>query len=209
MDFPGNSHRPLSNPHPKESAVPKEKVEKVVTGSVVVRKKPLGQRIKHIFFGGELKSVTRYIGSDVLIPAFRKLIVEATSTGIERMIYGESSTRRRPMESNRSRYSYNTPVDRSRVRGLMLPDQPPYSAARQQEPNEIILVSRADAEIVIDTLTDIVDKVGAASVSDLHELVGLPSTHVDLKWGWTNLAYVEIRQVREGYLLELPPVETI
>jgi hypothetical protein len=58
-------------------------------------------------------------------------------------------------------------------------------------------------------MTDIIDVYKVASVTDLHDLVGLPSTYVDNKWGWENLSYANVRQIREGYLLDLPPVEPI
>ena len=44
---------------------------------------------------------------------------------------------------------------------------------------------------------------------DLYDLTGLPSAHVDNKWGWTYLTNTEIRQIRDGYLLDLPPMEEI
>jgi hypothetical protein len=204
MEFPGNSHKVTSQPVPE---APKEKLEKVVTGEVIKRSKPISQRLKNIFLGGELKGALRYITSDVLLPAMRNLIVDMTSKGIDRLVYGDSSPRRRP-ELNRTRYSYNSPVDRSRGRAY-LPDQPPYQAARRHDINEVIIVSRDEAELVLERLTDAVDKYGVASVADLNELTGLPTTHIDVKWGWTTLAYANVRQVREGYLLELPPVEPI
>jgi hypothetical protein len=47
------------------------------------------------------------------------------------------------------------------------------------------------------------------SLADLFDTVGLPATHVDNKWGWTNLASVEVRQVREGWQISFPPLEEI
>jgi hypothetical protein len=92
----------------------------------------------------------------------------------------------------------------------MLPDQPPYAPPRRrQDVGEIILISRDEAELVIERLTDIIDKYEVASVADLHDLVGLPTTYVDNKWGWSVLNSVGVRQIREGFLIDLPPVEPI
>jgi len=92
----------------------------------------------------------------------------------------------------------------------MLPDQPPlHSPRRPHNVHEIILISREDAETVLERLVDIIDKYDVASVADLHDLVGLPTTYVDNKWGWTNLAQVDIRQIREGFLIDLPSAEQI
>lgn len=209
MDFPGNSHNVTGKSSPKDTPKQKE-VTKVVTGEVVQRKKPLGRRFKDIFMGGDIKGVARYIAADVLLPAVRNMVVDATSEGIKRMMYGESTARhRRNVDPMRSRVSYNSPVDRGPMRSTMLPDQPPYSSRRRQDPNEIILVSREEAELVVERLADLIDNFDVATVGDFHELVGLPSTYVDNKWGWTAIRGVDIRQVREGYLIELPPVEPI
>jgi len=45
----------------------------------------------------------------------------------------------------------------------------------------------------------------------LYDLVGLSSlsTHVDNKWGWAILQNVDIRQTREGYVIDLPLPEAI
>lgn len=207
MDFPGNSHKDKENKEP----IKKEKIEKVVTGEVVQKKKPLGERLKGIFFDGEFKNATRYITYEVLIPAFKNMVVDATSKGVERVIYGESTSSRRRYDQPRPRVSYNNPVDRysSRYRPGILPDQPPLPSRRSHGISDIVIISREEAELVIERLNDIVDKYDVASVADLYDLVGLPSSYVDNKWGWTSLAYANIRQIREGFLIDLPPVEPI
>lgn len=75
--------------------------------------------------------------------------------------------------------------------------------------NSIIYRNREEAELVLTHLKVIVDKFAVASVEDLHDLIGLPSTHEDHKWGWTALDNIEIHQVEEGYVIDLPPVESI
>lgn len=209
MDFPPNSHKVTEKSAPQKKQEKKE-ITKIVSGDVVTRKKPLGQRLKNIFVGGEVKNAAVYIAVDVLVPAARNMIVDATTKGVERLIYGDSPTRRNS-ELGRSRISYNSPFDRSRVRGgAMLPDQPPhYTKRASRESSEIILSSRAESEMVLSTLSDIIEMYEVVSVADLNELVGLPSTHVDNKWGWISLRQAQIRQIREGYLLDLPPAKPL
>jgi hypothetical protein len=207
MEFPSNSHKAVEGPKPE---LPKKDIQKVVTGDAIQRQKPLRRKFKELFFGGEFKGATRYITVEVLLPAVKNMVVDATTKGIERIIYGDSSPRRRT-EIGRPRISYNNPIDRYSRQRAMLPDQPPYSAARgrREDVGEIILVSRDEANLVVERLTDIIDKYGVASVADLHDLVGLPTTHVENKWGWSALKYAEVRQIREGYLIDLPAVEPI
>lgn len=204
MDFPGNSHN-SQNEQPKD----KKDIQKVVTGDVVQKPKTVGRKFKGIFFNGEFKAAMRYILSDVMLPAFKNVIVDATSKGIERVVYGDSSARRRYAPQQRPSYSYNRPLDRPRT--VMLPDQPPYSNPRQrrQDVSDIILHSKEEAEVVLERLSDIINQYDVATVADLLSLVGLPSSYVDNKWGWTRLGGMSVRQVREGYLLDLPAVEAI
>ena len=58
-------------------------------------------------------------------------------------------------------------------------------------------------------MNDIIDTYEVVTVADLNELVGFPTNHVDNKWGWSYLADVQVRQIREGYLIDFPPAEPI
>lgn len=205
-EFPGNSNKG------KDAAVQKPekpKVEKVTTEAVIVKKRGLGHRFKEVFLGGDAQSAGSYIVMEVLLPALRDMIVDATSKGVERMIYGDrvgpSRSRR---NDGRPTVSYNR-VSTRRDRGsALLPDQPSRSN-RTTQTDDIILASREEADLVIERMTDIIDQFDVATVADLHELVGLPTTFVDNKWGWSDFRYVNCRQIRDGYLLELPRMEPL
>ena len=71
------------------------------------------------------------------------------------------------------------------------------------------MASKSDADTVVENLVNVVDIYEVVSVADLNELLGLPTSHVDHKWGWTNLASIEVRQVRDGWLIAFPPLEEI
>ena len=201
MDFPSNTNKDKEQ---VKKGKPETVIEKVVTGEVKQHKSSIGERFKSIFLNGEFKSSVKYIGAEVLLPALRNMVVDATSKGIERVIYGESAPRRR-QERPGPRVSYNTPFDRP-----SRPQTPTYAPrGRRQQISNIILASRAEADLVVERLCDLIDKYDVASVADLHDLVGLPTSYVDNKWGWSSLNYVDIRQVREGYLIDLPEIEAI
>jgi hypothetical protein len=93
----------------------------------------------------------------------------------------------------------------------MLPDQPPHisQSRRRQDVGEIILASKADAEAVLEEMMDVINDYDVVSVADLNACLGRPSSYVDNNWGWTILKPVDIRQIREGFLLDLPPAEAI
>lgn len=209
MDFPGNSKNiPGGTPLTPKEVKPEKNVQKVVSVTAVQKKPSIHKRVKTLFFGGEFKSATSYVLGDVLLPAMKNMALDALSKGGEKLIFGDQPRRR--YEPGRPRYSYNNPVERYSRPGI-LPDQPPrYSSIpRRQEVGEIILISREEADLVLERLTDIIDTYQVASVADLHELVGLPHSHIDQKWGWTMLRGASVRQTRDGYLIDLPPAESI
>lgn len=203
-EFPGNSKNVVGGAE-------RPKVEKVVTGEVVQRKKSLGTKFKDVFIGGEFKSAARYVAADVLLPALRNLIVDTTTKGIERIIYGESAAARRRLPDYRPRIQYNSPVYRGDPRERSyLPKQPPHvTRGSRHQVGEVIVTTREEAESVVEQLTEIISKYDVATVGELYDLLGLATTYVDNKWGWTFLNRVEIRQIREGYLIDLPPAEPI
>lgn len=208
MDYQGNSKK-----EKVVDQIPDKKVEKVIVGEVVVHKKSLGRKFKDLFIEADFKSVVRYVSMDVLLPAARNMIVDGASKGIERMMYGDSAIRRRNYGAGVGpRVTYNNPINRG-YRNAPSP-RPPLgslesrSAARTNR-EEFILSSREEAQLVLERMNDIIDTYEVVSVADLNDLVGFPTSHVDNKWGWLYLGDVQIRQIREGYLIDLPQAEPL
>lgn len=200
----------------KEGAdVPPKIVEKVISTTVVVPKRGVGRKFRDLFIEADFKTVVRYVTLDVLLPAARNMILDSVSKGTERLLYGEAAVRRRNFGAG-PRITYNTPVNRN-YGGSPLQNQgmrfapeirsDPRVATYQR--SEFLLSTREEADLVLERMTDILDNYDIVSVADLHDLVGLQSSHVDNKWGWTTLTNVQIRQVREGYLIDFPPAEPI
>ena len=207
MDYQGNSKKEREK---KEIPVVDKKIVKVVTGEVVQKPKGPGRKFKEVFFGGDAKHAASFVASDVLLPALRNLIVDMVTKGAERLIYGESSRRRLPTNYG-ARYQYQSGASHvfrpdPRERSPMMPTR---GRTNRHDMNDIVIGTKEEAELVVERLTDILDQYEVVSVADLYELLGLSSSHIDNKWGWTYLGSVQIRQIRQGYLLELPPLEEI
>lgn len=206
-DYASNSHKAREGNENPEGKPVEKKVEKIITGEVINKKPPIGTRIKHIFFGGDAKNVGEYLAQDVLVPTVRNLIVDAFQKGVERMVYGETSYRapRRTSIGYPTRVQYDNPMRRDPRPSL--PDRGNRQVRR--ESNDIVLAQKQDAEHVLDKLITIIDQYEVASLADLYELIGQSAAHTDNKWGWTDLKTATIKQVRDGYLLDLPPTEEI
>lgn len=207
-DYQGNSKKSKEQ-HSTGDETPVKNVEKApLTSKVIARKKPLGSRIKDVIFGGEVNSAGRYIAAEVLLPAFRNLLVEATTKGIERMVYGDSAYSRPQTSGYKPKFTYNNPINSTGPRRpANLPDQP--SQRPRNNDTEFTFESHSDAEMVLERLQDVIDQYQVTSMADLKEIIGFQTTHVDNKWGWENLRFAEIRQTREGFVLNLPPAQPI
>lgn len=203
MDFPSNSAKSRFGDGKK----PEKNVTKVVTMEVTTRKRPLGARFKDVFIGGESKAALRYVGYEVLLPALRNMIVDTTTKGIERVIYGDAAPRRE--YGSNTRIAYNSPVSRygHRPGYSQSPLNRPTPSRSRNAEIELLFGSREEAERVLEMMAEIVDTWEFASVADLHELSGLPSVHTDQKWGWSNLTSASVRQIREGFVIDFPPVQ--
>ena len=106
-DYTGNSKK-----EKEAKNKPEKTVEKVVTGDVMVQKRSLGRKMKDLFIEADFRSVSHYILSDIMLPAFKNLIVDGVTKGVERTIYGEPAMRRRSF-SQGPRVSYNNPIGRT------------------------------------------------------------------------------------------------
>jgi hypothetical protein len=212
--YPNNSnYAKESKLDAKEEASPK-KIEKVIEGTVIRRKKPLGKRISEMFIGGDSRTVGAYLLYDVLLPATKDTLADLMSQGVERMLFGEvQSTSRRPGRrgSGQNYVSYNR-YSGSRPPWENRREEPrKTSRAVQARPkfDEIIVQTRPEAEEVIQRMFDLIERYESATVADLYELVGIPGEYTDDKWGWTELRGAGITRITRGYLLNLPNPEPL
>lgn len=204
MNYGGNSNRQ------KDVAVAPErvKIEKVIEGRAVERKKGIGRKLKDHFQGeNDMQSIGSYIFWDVIIPKVRDLAFDAINEGANRAFYGDTSPRRtssnggrvvsRPTAYNRI---YDTP---SAARTVS--QRPQTQTASIQD---ILIPSLGEAEKVLDTLIEYVEKYGFVSVLDLYDAVGITNGEfTDDKHGWDDLRTARPIRTRDGYILDLPPTK--
>jgi hypothetical protein len=211
--FPSNSHQ--SRTQPAEKA-PEKVILRVVEGDVVRRKRPLGTRIREMFLGDDTKGVAEYVITDVLVPAWKDMVADAVSQGIERMIFGETrppgrrgGTRSSTFNNNTGHVNYSRYGSNSNRREDPRSTGPSRRARATHDFDEIIIPTRREAEEVIEQLDIILEKYESVSVKDLYELVGVDSHYTDEKWGWTELRGASVSRISNGYLLNLPKTEPL
>jgi len=211
-EFPGNSRTDKEKSPAK--AVPAKKVDKIVTGAVTTRKKPLGKKIKEFIVGDDSKSVVSYVWQDILVPSAKDMVFDAFTSGVERKMYGEVRSRRgrggmNPMQQMFGNATYNAYNRYSASSSTLRPDP------RQAQPNrrgraqvrdlaELIFDERGDATEVLDAMIAIADQYQSVSIADLWDLLGRTGEPTDENFGWVDLTGTDIYKVPEGYLLDLP-----
>lgn len=190
------NYKPNSN-RSKENKAEEHKVEKVVKGPVVTRKKSGFDKLKGEFISDDAKNIKSYVFGEVLIPAIKKAISDIVTDGIAILLYGESRNggNRR---STADRVSYRSYYDNSYDRRGSISRATSYSY------DDIILNSRGEAEDVLMRMDELMETYGLVRVADLYDLVGITGNYTDNKYGWTNIRNAEIVRVRDGYMIKMP-----
>jgi hypothetical protein len=213
-DFPANSQKAKARfDEPRMNGSPTDdrprNVERVTSAEATQRPRGLGRRFRETFISGNARSAGEYMVMEVVIPAIQDTMIDAFQGGVERLIRGESRSRRTMSTSS---YSNLPHVN---YQG-MSSNKPPSTRALSQKSRtrhdfgEIVIPNRQEAEEVLDRLYDILSRYGSVPVADLYELTGIHSSHADHKWGWTSLRGAKIRTMRNGgYLLDLPNPEPL
>jgi len=199
VNFPSNSK---ASKEPEEP-INERHVKKVVTGKVIEKKKSFSKKLAEMLThdeGSDMNSVVSYVIQDILLPSAKALVYDIITGGVEMKLFGTSSGKR--SRSSRSRDGSS---------GKTYTSYDSISSGRNRG-RDIVIKDRGDAEEVIDQLIELVDSsYGVASVADLYEMLGIPSSFTDNKFGWEDLtprnAYA--KRGRDGFILILPKPKAI
>lgn len=197
VEYPSNSHK-------SKEELESKKIEKIVKGKVVKKRKNFFEKTAEVFIGEDVDNVGSYILYDVLIPAAKNTLSDMVGTGIEMLLFGEAKRgSRTSRDKGKSYVSYSSYYDRREP----IRDQkrvPSRQNSSRHNFDDIILDNRGEAEEVLSRLLDLIEDYEVATVADLYDLVGITSEFTDNKWGWTNLNTATVNRVRDGYLISLP-----
>jgi hypothetical protein len=200
--LPGNSKRP------ERPAEDEKKFETLIENPAVSVKKPMSRRFMSVLFGNT-RGVAEYLLIDVIVPQVKELIADMVTSGIERTLYGDVRSPRRPMNRGtpgpaRTPYHQfagrgNNPIGRSGQADRPAPD------VRAKSMDDILFATRPEADMIHERLYDALRTYETVTVADLYACIGWSSTHIDHKWGWTSLEGSNVRSARGGgYILILP-----
>lgn len=158
------------------------------------------------------QDVGEYVLQEVAIPGIKNVILDIAGVvtdsikeGLTKVLFGEAAT----TKHTRPGSSY-TPYNRV-ARGV--PTRPETAGgSRYHKPQgsrygyeQIMFETVGEARQVLDTLCEVADKYGVATVGDYLALVGETSNPTHEYWGWYADAIRDssIKRVRHGYIIVL------
>lgn len=179
-----------------------------------------------------LPAVGRYVSSEVIGPAVKNMLVDTVINGIQMLVFKDNNQQYNRMANRDSaRYgsAYSTKNTRtSDYQSNYKPSKQNYKAgsrindwsnvpgqAQQLGIGVIVqdwaVADRMDSQKVLNALNDIAYQYGTVSVRDYYDLLGVPAVYTDnaYGWRWDDLQRVRVRTTREGFVLDLPPVDAI
>lgn len=202
-DYKPNSNRFKEEQKTKLVKAPEKKIEKIVTGKVVTKKKSALSKFTDEFISEDAKNVKSYVFGEVLIPAIKKAVLDIVTDGINMILYGDAG--RGGRRSNADKVSYRNYYDR----GYSSNTRDTRPSTTKYSYDDVVLNSRGEAQEVLMRMEEIIDVYGVVSVADFYEMVGVPGDYTDNKYGWVNLNSADVVRVRDGYLIKLPRAAVI
>lgn len=218
--LPGNSHRSQQKVSDAPAKAEPKKIEKVVKGEVVTRKKPFFRRMADSFMVNRADVVGEVVFWDVLVPAAKNTIADAATSFVNRMMFGDNSPRGRAPSivgqvinqsvgayghAQQQQYAYN------RV-GNPIPGAPVISRVgrARHDFKEIIIPTRVEADELVAQLLWHIEQYNAVTVADFYQMCGITPDYTDDKFGWTDIRGTGVLLVRDGFILDLPrPIELV
>lgn len=197
-DFKGNSFAKQQEKKPKVI----DPVAPVVSNAhVQVKKTSEFGKLMKSFFSKDIKEVMSDVGKDVLLPGLQRTFVDIVKNGVDMIVYG-SRTNYRPNGVRDVQYSsyFNNGarVERNTSNNL----QPIRSNVFMV--NDITYDSKIDADNVLYTLQDLINKYHKASVEDFYNASNLKPNFTDSKWGWTDLSGAYVYLTMDRWAIKLP-----
>lgn len=172
--------------------------EKVVQGNTRVKKKSDARKLFDIFVPEDTSSVKNYILHDVVIPSVKNAI----SSVVDIVLFGEVRRSRKKGDGT-SRVSYGSYYESERDR------RREYSASQSRNVFDYGMIeydTRGDAEMVLATMDDALERYGYVSVLDIYDMSNISDVpHSAGKYGWTDLTGTRVSRQRNGrYIIDIP-----
>ena len=198
----------------------REKMDRVVSSPVKQKKKGLLERLVIGFIGPDgLPRVGDHILHNIVVPTLKNTAQTSLKTGIDMIFRPEqqpptyySGQTSNPYMNNYHttpppvRNPYTAPTPTNYRQGTGKASLEPRRHSNRVE--DYAIASYEDALEVLARIREQAHAYGTVSVHDYYDLIGVVTQYTHALYGWRpeDLFTVNIREVRDGFLLALPPV---
>ena len=182
----------------ENNKIPEKKVKAVATAKV--KKKSELQKLASTFITEDFDTVKNFAIQDVLIPSIKKAIVDIVTNGINMFMYGETKKSSDTPWSSKVSYTGYYKDDKTNV---VQRAERRYSEGFDYD--KYSFKTRGDAELVLSSMDEILDRFGFVSVGDFYDLAGITTDNYTVyKYGWKDLQMARIEYRYDGYVIKLP-----
>ena len=215
-----NSHRYKQSITPEAPTNAETRLKPVISaGKAHTQKKSGFSKFAGNIISEDAQNVKSYIVMDVLIPAFKKAISDIVTNGIDIILYGEAGHTKKG-HSNRVSYRnyYDNPGDRFSRSGSTRYDRVDTRERGDTRPgrgsvslfDDIVVDSRGEAEDILSRMSEYLENYPVISVADMYDLANITQfPHTYNNYGWKSVAEAKVIRVSDGYLIKMPPVESL
>ena len=172
-----------------------KRVTKVIDGNVKTKTNKV-RKLTDTFVAEDLKTVTNFAVTDVVVPALKEMFFKVVKDGLEMFLFGNRgrSNSRSGVDSISYRNYYDKPAQTHSVRN-----------SSRMDYEDIIFDSRGQAERVIMEMENVIRRYGYVTVADMFDMVELTAPYTGNKYGWTSVQHAEpVRLMGGGYVIKLP-----
>ncbi len=187
LDYKPNSYKSKEE---QESKDERKKAEKVVNGVVKVKKTSK--------LGRDFSDVKDYAVKEVIVPGFKEILFSVLKEGAERLIFGDSVSRRERKRSPAEKVSYRDYYGRD--------DRRETTRARTRfDYDDLIFPDYGQADAVLDRMGEMIRKYHFVTVGDMYDMADITAPHTSYNYGWDDISRAEIRRSSGGgYIIDLP-----
>lgn len=211
--FPSNS-KYTNVPQNKRKPEEKKPAESVAKGTIIQKKKTLGNKFSETFLATDIRSVFHHVVFNVLVPSAIDTVYDIVRGATSMLLYGNKngggrSTRSDGSGGMRIFRDYDRMYDgqrRDSANSRQTEDRPSRQPSTKDVLENLGFDTREEADRVLEGLKQRIRDYEVASVKDLYDLADMETDWAKDKWGWFELNERNsgIIRVREGWLLKLP-----
>lgn len=196
----------------------KKTLEKVVTiQPKKVKKSLIGRLVSGVVGPDGVSGIGEFVNEEIVKPAIKNIIVDAVTSGINMIMYGERggvsrgnrnySGYSRPQGSTPQKTNYSSQYTRHNPEPIKRPNE----RNNRHTVEEYLIEDRYEASNVLTTLISHAELYGNVSLADYYDLIGVVTAYTDHQYGWVfeSITRATIITVRGGFVIKFPPLEVI